>query len=157
MAARSRGAFPSDCSLPAPITFLTSALCHLSFFIGAELLHNTVLVPAVHEVNQPYVHTCPLSSGFPSHLICHSRLLQYIAGSHHLFTLYIVGYIYVNPSLPIHPTSSPASCPYICSLCLCLYFCFASKFISTIFFSRFQICTLMDDISLSVSDLFHSV
>ena len=42
--------------------------------------------------------------------------------------------IYANLSLPVHPTlSSPPWCPYICSLCLCLYLCFASKIICTVF------------------------
>ena len=36
---------------------------------------------------------------------------------------------YVNPNLPIPPTQSLFSpcCPYICSLYLCLYSCFADK------------------------------
>ena len=35
------------------------------------------------------------------------------------------------------PSSSPFSppwCPYTCSLCICLYFCFANRFICTVFF-----------------------
>ena len=39
-------------------------------------------------------------------------------------------------SIPISqfiPTSLPPWYPYICSLCLCLYFCFANKFICIIF------------------------
>ena len=37
--------------------------------------------------------------------------------------------MYVKPNLPIPPTQSLFSpcCPYICSLCLCLYSCFANK------------------------------
>ena len=48
--------------------------------------------------------------------------------------------IYVNPNLPIHPTTTtpppstfPPWCPYVCSLHLCLYFCPANWFIWTIF------------------------
>ena len=33
--------------------------------------------------------------------------------------------------IPIHPV--PSCYPYACSLCLCLYFCFANKFIYTSF------------------------
>ena len=40
--------------------------------------------------------------------------------------------MYVSPSVPIHPTPPPWF-PYIFSLCLCLYFCFANKIIYTIF------------------------
>ena len=44
--------------------------------------------------------------------------------------LYIVVCIYVRSHLPIHiPSSLSPWYPYICSLCLCLYFCFANKLI----------------------------
>ena len=36
-------------------------------------------------------------------------------------------WIHVNPNLPTHPSSLLPWYPYICSLCLCLYFCFANK------------------------------
>ena len=42
----------------------------------------------------------------------------------------------VYKSLPIFqfiPSPFPPWYPYVCSLCLCLYFCFANKFICTIF------------------------
>ena len=42
-------------------------------------------------------------------------------------------YTYVNPSLSFPPDLFPPWCPYVCSLHLCLYFCFANRFISTIF------------------------
>ena len=49
----------------------------------------------------------------------------------------------VNPNLPIHPTIPfPLWCPYICSLCLCLYFCFVNRFIYAIF-SRFHMYALI--------------
>ena len=42
--------------------------------------------------------------------------------------------IYVNPNPPIYPAHpSLPSCPSICPLCLCLYFCFANRFICTTF------------------------
>ena len=48
----------------------------------------------------------------------------------HRFTVYIC---------QSQPSSSlrcpfPPPCPYVCSLSLCLYFCFANRFISTIFY-----------------------
>ena len=52
-------------------------------------------------------------------------------------------YIYVDPNLPIPLTLPfPSWYPYICSLCLCLYFCFANKIIYTIF-SRLHIYALI--------------
>ena len=45
--------------------------------------------------------------------------------------------------LPTHPTQPfPPWFPYACSVCLCLYFCFANKIIYTIF-SRFHIYALI--------------
>ena len=42
--------------------------------------------------------------------------------------------IYVNPNPPFHPMLHfPSWYLYVCSLYLCLYFCFANKFIYTIF------------------------
>ena len=42
--------------------------------------------------------------------------------------------INVNPNFPIHPTPSFPLChPYVCSIHLCLYVCFANKFICSIF------------------------
>ena len=44
----------------------------------------------------------------------------------------------VGPTLPIHLTSPwPPWHPYVCSLCLCLYFCVANKFICTILHQLF--------------------
>ena len=85
------------------------------------------------EVNQPYMHIDPLPFRLPSNSGHHSTL--------HMFSL--VTYI-------IHSISSAFTCqspspnsshhlpftpwhPYICSLHLCLYFCFANKIIYTMF------------------------
>ena len=46
--------------------------------------------------------------------------------------------------------------PYICSLCLCLYFCLANRINYTIF-SRFYIHVLTYNICFSLSDLIHFV
>ena len=66
--------------------------------------------------------------------------------------------IHVNPNLPVHPTllSFPPWYPYICSLCLCLYFCFVNKIVYASFF-RFHMYALIYDICFSLSDLLHSV
>ena len=41
----------------------------------------------------------------------------------------------------IPPHLFPHWCPYICSLCLCLYFCFENRFIGTIFLdSMYYMC-----------------
>ena len=62
-------------------------------------------------------------------------------------------------SIPISqfiPHPLPPWYPYVCSLHLCLYFCFANKIIY-IFCFRFLICALINDICFSFSDLLHSV
>ena len=56
-------------------------------------------------------------------------------------------------SIPVHPTSSLAPWnPYICSLPLYLYFCFANRFICTIFL-YYTYVQLIYDIHFSLSDL----
>ena len=55
-----------------------------------------------------------------------------------LYTVSIVSIYTVymcQPQSPVHPSQPPLPlwCPYSCSLHLCLYFCFASKIIYTIF------------------------
>ena len=52
-----------------------------------------------------------------------------------LVICFIHGSVYMSiADLPTHPTQPfPPWFPYACSLCLCLYFCFANKIISTIF------------------------
>ena len=57
----------------------------------------------------------------------------------------------INPSLSIHPTLLPTWYPHICSLRLCLYFCFINKIVYTNF-SRFHIYTLIY-IYFSLSDV----
>ena len=49
--------------------------------------------------------------------------------------------IHVNPSLPVSATHPAFSswCPYICSLWLCLYFCFC-KWDHLYYFFRFHMC-----------------
>ena len=53
--------------------------------------------------------------------------------------------------IPAYP--SPSLCPQVHSLCLCLYFCPALRFIRIIFFFRFHIYVLAYGICFSLSDL----
>ena len=84
--------------------------------------------------------------------------LCYTVCSHQLSILYIVSIVYICQSQS--PNSSqpylPPWYPYICSLRLCLYFCFVNKIVCTNFF-RFHICALIYDTCFSLSDLSHSV
>ena len=103
----------------------------------------------------------PSCFGFPYQL-GHQRALSRVPCSIQLvlisYLLYTYWRIYVNPSLRIHyslPIPFLSWCLYICSLCLCLYFCFANKFISAIFLdSTYMHCY---SICFSLSDLLHSV
>ena len=53
--------------------------------------------------------------------------------SHQLSILYLVMYICQFQSPDPSHSPFPPQCPYICSLHLCLYFCFAKRFVCTIF------------------------
>ena len=58
----------------------------------------------------------------------------------------------MNPNLPIHPIPPfLLGYPYICSLHLCLYFCFVNKIVYTNFF-RFHIYALLYHICFSLSN-----
>ena len=89
------------------------------------------------KVNQLYVYIYPLFVGFPSHLGQHRALNRVPCAIKQGLTSYLFytqQCIHVNPNLPIHPTPPyPPWCPYVCSLHLCPYFCFANRFICTIF------------------------
>ena len=68
-------------------------------------------------------------------------------------------YIYMSTqfSNSSHPPPSATWCPYICSLCLCLYFCFVNMFICTVFFLDCYVCMLIYDTYFSLSDLLHCI
>ena len=84
------------------------------------------------NVNQPHIYIFPFFLGFLSHL-GHCRALSRTPCSIQQDLINCLFYkqscINTNPNLPIHPIPTPPQYPYICSLCLCLYFCFANKFI----------------------------
>ena len=90
-------------------------------------------------MNQPYTYRYPLPFGPPSHLGYHSALGE-LPLLHSMFPSVVhftrsINNVHVSTPvsqfLPPHPF--PPWHPYICSLRLCLYFCFATKIISTIF------------------------
>ena len=96
------------------------------------------------KVNQLHIYIYPLFFGFLFHLGHHGALSRVSSGIQQVlisYLLYTQQRIYVNHNLPIHPTpSSPSGVDTfsmlsmsVCSLCLCLYLCFANKFICTIF------------------------
>ena len=93
-----------------------SSTDRLFFLIGVQLFHNVMLVSTVQRSGVP----CAIQQVLISYLF------------------YTYQCIHVNPSLPIHPTTTPrppaflAWCPYVCSLHLCLYFCLANGFVCTI-------------------------
>ena len=65
--------------------------------------------------------------------------LCYIATSHELSILHMVMYMLPCYSLKSsHPLLSRTLCPLVCSLCLCLYSCPESRFISTICLDSIQ-------------------
>ena len=82
-----------------------------------------------------YIYTPSLWTSFPIRSLqsTGSSSLCYTVCSHQFrFCIYHWWYIYVNLILPIS-SRLPLWYPYICFLCLCLYFCFANKVIYTIF------------------------
>ena len=84
-------------------------------------------------MSQPQVYIYPL-------FVTTERWVEFpVAYSRFSLVIYFIHSIYGNPNLPIHltPLLSPW-CSYICSLCL--YFCFANRFIC------FHIYVLMYDI-----------
>ena len=81
------------------------------------------------KANQLYIHTYPVFFGFPSHL-GHNRALNRVPRAISRFSLvtyFIHSSVYMSiPIFQIIPLP-------INSLHLCLYFCFANKFVSIIF------------------------
>ena len=133
------------------------------------MLHNTVLVSVVHRsesairthmspytrlLTLPPILPIPPLSASAKHradlpvLCCRFPLANYFMFSS-VFMLMLLSF---HPSFPL-----PPPCPQVHSLCLCLYSCPATRFISTIFFLRFRIYVLAYCICFSLSDLLHSV
>ena len=132
------------------LIFFLFFLLFKKIFIGVQLLYNTVLVYNVQQSESAIcIHTSPLfwiSFSFRSPQSTEQSSLCYAVGSHQLSILYIVVYICQSQSpKSSHTLPFPPWYPYICSLCLCLYFCFVNKIVYTNF-SRFHIYALIYDI-----------
>ena len=92
-------------------------------------------------ISYMYIH--PLFSGLPSHLGHHrafSRVLCAIQKVpcfiHSVNSVYMYVHMYTVCQTQSGNSSHrpfPSCYPYICSLCLCLYFCFANEFTCMIF------------------------
>ena len=96
-------------------------------FIRVQLLYSVVLVSAVQQSESAIlIHVSPLfwiSFPFRSPQSTEQSSLCSAMGARWL-SIYTQQCIYVSPDFPIPPTPpSPPWYPYICSLCLCIYFC----------------------------------
>ena len=91
------------------------------------------------KMNQPSINIYPLPFGFSSHL-GHPRALsevpcaikQFPSIIYFIHSINSVTYVSIPISQFLPQQPFPPWHPYICSLCLCLYFCFANKVIYTI-------------------------
>ena len=57
-----------------------------------------------------------------------------------IYFINLIVYIHQSQSLNFSQPLLPSWCPYICSQHLCLYFCFANRFICTIFLDSTHMC-----------------
>ena len=119
-----QGIFPTQ-GLNPGLSHYMQILCHLS--LCWFLLHR--------KVNQSHVYLYTLFLDFPSHL-GDRRAVSTVPVLHSKFSV-VIHFIHstssVCSSAPVSqlilPSPLPACCPWICSLCLCLYFCFANKIV----------------------------
>ena len=105
------------------------------FFFGIWFLYSVVLVPTVHQSESTIcTHISPLSFTFRFAQGTEKSSLCYMLGSHHLSILHIASIVYTCQSQSLHTSHyPPLPPPFICSLCLYLYFFFSNKIIYTIF------------------------
>ena len=111
------------------------------------LLYNIVLVSAVQQSESAIcIHISPLLGiSFPSRSppSTEQSSLCYTVGLHSLCICFIHSSVIWRSQFtpPSHPRTW---CPYICSLHLCLYFCFANKFFCIIFldstYNQYYVC-----------------
>ena len=106
------------------------------FFTEVQLIYNVVLVSAVQKRESAiHIHISPLFwISFPF------RSPQSIEQSSLCYKQVLISYLFYTQQCicqsqsPNHPTPPyPPWCPYICSLHLCLYVCFADMLICIIF------------------------
>ena len=111
-------------------------------------------------ISPPTCVSLPFSLSHPSRWSQSTEPISlcYGAASHQPTILHSVVYICRCYSLTLPQLPPPTPCPQVHSLCLPLYSCSATRFISTIFFFfRFHIYALAYGICFSLSDLLHSV
>ena len=142
------------------VFFLTSLLEYNRFTMLYQfLLYNKEIQP--YEYIYPHIpsllslpSTLPIP---PLQVVTKHRNLPVLCCCFPLAICFTFGSVYMSMLLS-HRSSfpSPTPCPQVHSLCLHLYSCPATRFISTIIF-RFHIYVLANGICFSLSDLLHSV
>ena len=161
--------FPKRTSILGPqSTYRFIVLIYIYIFNRSLLEYNcfTTLCQFLlyNKVNQPYAQICPhipsLLSFPPTFPIPplqvvtkHRADLPVLCGCFPLAIYFTFGSLYMSVPLshfvPAYPSSSPR--PQVHSLCLQLYSCPATKFISTFFFFRFHIYALAYGICFSLT------
>ena len=121
-----------------------------SYFVAVSLLDITVLVSAVQQSDSVIHIHINMSTLFQiSFLYRSSQSTEYSSlcdtvGSLQLSIFHIVMYICQSQYPNLSYTPPFPRYPYICSLFLCLYFCFANMFISTVFLdSTYKRCCII--------------
>ena len=109
------------------------------------VLYNVVLVSTVQQSESVIrIHISPLfwiSFPFRSPQSTEQSFLCYTMFSLAIYFIHSMNGVHV--SIPVPNSSHPAftlGYPHICSLCLCLYFCFANKITYTIFLDFTYMC-----------------
>ena len=133
------------------LVFLNFIL-YLFIFIGVQLLNNVVLVSAVQQsepvtcifIFTPFLDFLPIQVTtehcveFPVLDSWFSLVIYFICSINNVYVS-----VPISQLLPSHLFS--LWYPQVCSLCLCLYFCFVNKILYTSFF-RFYIRALIYNI-----------
>ena len=129
----------------------------LKIFIGVQLLYNIVLVSTVqHSESAIHIRISPLfwiSFPFRSPQSTEQFPVLYSRFSLVIYCIHSINSVYMSISISQFIPPLPPWYPYVCSLCLCLYFCFVHKMIVYANFFRFHIYVLIYDICFSLSDL----
>ena len=129
--------------LGVDFTFSFQLLFIYSFIFLLEYSCFTLPILLYSKVNQSYTYIYPLFPGFISHLYHHTAPKDFsvLCIRFSLVIYFMHSSVYMSITF-FQFTPSPISpwYPYVCSLCVCLYFCFANQIISTIFLHSTCIC-----------------